>query len=1002
MQLSKRNRLITFFLLLLNFAVAQEYPSKNHTTLDGLPSNSIYSIYKDSREILWVGTSNGLTKIVNNEIQNFYEKDGLAFNNCWDIKEDKNKNLWFASYGGGLTFYDGKKFKIINEESGLIHNNIRKLYLWGNNLFAGTHDGVSIIDINSFKITNLKINNPKFGNFQVMDFLKVDNTVYVLTYRDGVWKIENNNLKAIKSNKADIFCGYQSDNKVMVGAFDYSFLKYVVNIYSENDFVKGLKPQKSLGNNVFWQLAKTPEHLFITGNGVTFENGGLFEITNDDVINVSKTYGIGSTSPWSVLYDEPNKKLHTGSIDKGFYTTDLLHKILFFENNNPLPINSIKYYNSFIAFSNHKNIEFRKNNKVVKNFSLVDFYKIANRFINQNPKKHNSFKEGFQFDLKDNSNRLLKLKIVGNQLWLNSTLGIFMFDEKLNVVNFFQCESVDFESDFDNQILYQQANYTCFKSKDYNKNHDCMEFDLKDKNNPRNISDIIKLKDKILFFSKSNGLYQYQNGSFESLLNHSIWKEKNLTFAKKINENQIAVSNAQGDVFIIDVNKGFQLIKKIDRELLWGRTINFLESYKNNLLISTEKGINIYDGKTIRLLDDEIGFKNNTFTSGLVNGDALIIGTLNGYYQFNLKDYLSAKAPKTQLFISALEVNYKPISKEYFKWFELIKNKIELPYYKNTISLTFNTRNHPYPNKLLFRYKVLGLSNAYWSNFSSNKTIILPYLPCGNFEIAIEVKDLYSGTITTHKILKICIAPPFWKTWWFITGLISLLLFLGIVFYKKRIAYIQNQERSKAEIQKRLAETKMEALQSQMNPHFIFNAMNSIQNYIIDNNTDDALMYMGEFSKLIRQTLNNSSKTKINLLEELQYLQSYVLLENMRFKEKVNFELNVSDEVDVFETEMPPMLIQPFLENAFIHAFDSSSVYPKLSLSFSVQNHCLIIEIKDNGKGLAVDNLNKLTQSKGIKLAQERISLFQPNERDSININSEISVGTTITLRILN
>ena len=302
----------------------------------------------------------------------------------------------------------------------------------------------------------------------------------------------------------------------------------------------------------------------------------------------------------------------------------------------------------------------------------------------------------------------------------------------------------------------------------------------------------------------------------------------------------------------------------------------------------------------------------------------------------------------------------------------------------------------------MYRYKVLGLPNTNWSNFSTNKTIVLPYLPNGDLEVIVEVKDLFSGTISSHKILKIQINPPFWKTWWFITVTIVGIFLLGFIIYKKRINYIQNQERTKSEVQKRLAETKMEALQSQMNPHFIFNAMNSIQNYIIDNNTDDALMYMGEFSKLIRQTLNNSSKTKINLLEELQYLESYVTLENMRFKENVTFDLNVSDEVDIFETEIPPMLIQPFLENAFVHAFDSSSMNPKLNLSFEIKNNNLFIEINDNGKGLDVKNLNQLTQSKGIKLAQERISLFQPNEKDSITITSKINEGTSIVLRISN
>jgi LytS/YehU family sensor histidine kinase len=104
-----------------------------------------------------------------------------------------------------------------------------------------------------------------------------------------------------------------------------------------------------------------------------------------------------------------------------------------------------------------------------------------------------------------------------------------------------------------------------------------------------------------------------------------------------------------------------------------------------------------------------------------------------------------------------------------------------------------------------------------------------------------------------------------------------------------------------------MAET-WEALQSQMNPHFIFNAMNSMQNYIIDNNVDDALMYMGEFSKLIRQTLTIHLTKRITLSDEIQYLQSYIILENMRFKKYRKVELNVERNLDLFETEIPDAL----------------------------------------------------------------------------------------------
>ena len=132
-----------------------------------------------------------------------------------------------------------------------------------------------------------------------------------------------------------------------------------------------------------------------------------------------------------------------------------------------------------------------------------------------------------------------------------------------------------------------------------------------------------------------------------------------------------------------------------------------------------------------------------------------------------------------------------------------------------------------------------------------------------------------------------------------------------------------------------MIETKMEALQSQMNPHFTFNAMNSIQNYIVKNKMEDALEYLVDFSRLIRQTLDNSIKNTIKLDEEIQFLKSYVNLENKRYTTPVNFEINISENIDSSKIDFPPMLLQPFVENCFVHAFTSNIINPYLKIDFN-------------------------------------------------------------------
>jgi LytS/YehU family sensor histidine kinase len=214
---------------------------------------------------------------------------------------------------------------------------------------------------------------------------------------------------------------------------------------------------------------------------------------------------------------------------------------------------------------------------------------------------------------------------------------------------------------------------------------------------------------------------------------------------------------------------------------------------------------------------------------------------------------------------------------------------------------------------------------------------------------------------------------------------------LLILYVKRKI----NNIRSKAELEKRIAETKLQALQSQMNPHFVFNALNSIQNFVIDNQTDDALWYMGEFSKLMRQTLDFSSKASIRLEEEIDYLHRYIELENLRRKNKVFFTISVDKAIDIHEIKIPPMLLEPLIENVFVHAFDNTIKDCKLEISFYILNDILICKIRDNGKGYE----GKGKSSKGLKLIQERLLLMETESKNSLNIQ-KIDNGTLAQIEI--
>ena len=208
-------------------------------------------------------------------------------------------------------------------------------------------------------------------------------------------------------------------------------------------------------------------------------------------------------------------------------------------------------------------------------------------------------------------------------------------------------------------------------------------------------------------------------------------------------------------------------------------------------------------------------------------------------------------------------------------------------------------------------------------------------------------------------------------------------------------------EEQKGLIQKRFEETKMEALLAQMNPHFIFNAMNSIQYYIMENDIDNATVFLGDFAKLIRLNLDYCTKPTILLTEEIEYLQSYIRVENTRFNNAIEVEIDIDPAIEVYDVEIPSMLLQTFVENVFVHAFPTSVADPSLKISFRMRSEGILqCTIKDNGIGYSLNSRNKLHVSKGITLVRERLSLLGYNIDKAVEIISEKNEGTAVILNL--
>ncbi len=999
----KRNKAIYILLLVFQLAFSQNYFSKNYSTADGLPNNSIYSVFKDSRGVLWIGTENGVSAIKNGVIHNYNQADGFAYNNCWSIVEDKNHNLWFGSFGGGLTYYDGKQFKVINTKKGLVNDKVRKLFVNNNTLYVGTVNGLTTIDITTFNITNY-CENSKVGKFQVMDFFEFKSNMYFGTNIDGIWKIDSKSKK-IKFITYDypIFSIYKDKDSIIIGKG--SLKKDGINKISLNDFYNNKKSDYYFGYGVYWAFAKDKRNtIYGVSNAINYSIGGLYKLEGKKAISLNELYGIQSTQAWSLFYDKINDILYVGTLDKGLYEVHLNNEIQYFSPEyfkiDKIEINVIDKIEDKTCLLTNKGLYLIKADKINNYTSINDFFNFANNC-------HSKSVNLFEFPLykefhkrKINELELRILKKYDNSLWVSSTIGLFKLNNNGKITEYYPIFTGVFDFNNNKNLIYQEPYRTICSLSDYQRNSLSIPFPIANKNNPTDVFQIISTNYNTYYLSRYSGLFSFVNGKFSSYYHNGIWNEKELLKATLNEKGNLIIANTFGDIFIVDDRGKFKIIKKISKHNIIGNTISFLSTYKDFLLIGTEKGLNIYKDDEVRLIDGEQGLNTKNINCGYVDGVNLLIGSSNGLFKVDLKKILFPKKRNNNIDVSDIQINSEKIKSNNFNWFKYKSSKLQLKYYQNNISIDLSPNGFQYTNKLLYSYKLLGISKSNWSEWSNLSKINFPYLPDGEYQLMVKVKDLSNGNLKEFKVLTIKITPPFWKTWWFLSYCLLTIVLFAFIIYKRRIEYVTKKEQEKGAIQKRLAETKMEALQSQMNPHFIFNAMNSIQHFIIDNDTDEALMYMGEFSKLIRQTLDHSSKQRICLEDEILYLKTYIHLENMRFKDAINFKLDVSNSLDTYEVTIPSMLIQPFVENVFVHAFDSTSKNPTLEIAFTKSDNLLLCEIKDNGKGMMENSLNKLYTSKGIKLVEERIKLIQKNNSDPVLIKSTQGKGTTVLLII--
>lgn len=396
------------------------------------------------------------------------------------------------------------------------------------------------------------------------------------------------------------------------------------------------------------------------------------------------------------------------------------------------------------------------------------------------------------------------------------------------------------------------------------------------------------------------------------------------------------------------------------------------EDSEGRLWFGTGEGLHVYDARTKQmrryteidgLLADDV---SNAFV--ITPNDLLLLGQQNG---FNLIDIrrLHQPSPLPPILISGMQVNgeYRPIS---------TTGTIRLTRNENDLRFTFTTLRYQPASATHFRYKLTG--HPEWIDLNTGNELNLTNLKSGDYELMVQNGDAAGRWNPQAATITFAIAPTWYETDWFRALLVLSLLGALYGFYRMRI----DQERRKSELTRQRAEAETRALRAQMNPHFIFNCMNTIDAYILTNRPDAASLFLQKFSRLVRQVLENSRETLISVEQEIDTLTLYIELEEERAEHR--FSHTITMEPDASDYLIPPLLLQPFVENAILHGLRHKTNGAGLLL-IRIQKgvdqlHC---HIEDNGIGrtkaasLTPQTNSRHFRSLGSTVTAERINSLQ-------------------------
>lgn len=932
---------ILFFFIFPFTVFSQVGGLVNYTQEDGLNATFTYRMSQDRDGFIWIGSDNGLFRFDGSSFKQYNQKDGLVNIDVLHMRALKDGSIFIFCFQDYALMANGKIRTARNDRE-----------------IAKIKPGK--------RFTSLPFFNPDTEEIMLAEVMNPKELYFL---RNGKIRVEKVHFD-YEEGKPNLYSlmGFDFDNYLYLQSFEKV---YRVDIRTgQYQVLKGRMPKLSNGLK---RLGKTE---FLSYYENTFDIVDIHRNSKKTVICPKTIFEVNQLGKYLwVSFTNGGAYCYDRSQDP-----DLKRPVLFME---PYILNDI-------FMDRDGNIWFSSKNNGI--------FFLAERF----------FKNYYSLPLKQNNKYVTAIAGNAKQIFLGYNDGAFGVYERGRIENL----SLGGSSQSENRAIYADKRGVVFGMNSGMFGLALPDRDIKRFKSPKPwiaeyvVKNIVPDSPGSLLVCNADGLYQFDLGTgtakplhIEKCYTALRYDRDSIFFGNFKDLYKLCVVNGRKQLFISD--RYFTDIKKIRKGLYVGATngngIYVFSDRKILRHISESDGLASNQVKRISL-DGEViwastnsglcridlslkkplvhnftridGLPSDRVSGCVIRGDTVFAGTDKGMAILPVKNLLGQESfVDKKVAVTSVKIGNREILQP--------GNFVRTLFPDNNLTINLAYPDYESQGKVSYRYRINGL-NDQWQNGSSPK-ILLNALQPGKYELTVYGISYNGRRSREPTVFFFEIEPRFWQTWWF-----GVIVFIGVSsLIAVSVIYLLQRMRDKKLREllydKKIAELELQAIKAQINPHFIYNCLNSIQLLLHKNGySGESRTYLSSFSRLIRQTLHYSEKTFMPLYEEIEYLELYLQMEKIRFKSHFDYQIELAGNVNQ-NWGIPSLLIQPFVENAIKHGIANlKDRKGNIAISFEFNEPILCITIRDNGAGITdKELLMKKMDSFGIKLSHKRIETFR-------------------------